>query len=114
MAFACSRFSSNAQVMAAAANNPPLKQGTQGEGVRILQLALVDLGFPMPASTGASGSLPDGVFGSETARVVSDFQRRFGLQVDGEAGTETLTQLDRSIAALSEATAQAEPLALRK
>ncbi|WP_155263985.1 peptidoglycan-binding domain-containing protein [Sphingomonas segetis] len=114
MALACSRFSSNAQVLAAASNNPPLKQGAQGEGVRVLQLALIDLGFSMPASTGAGGSLPDGIFGSETARVVSDFQRMSGLAADGEAGTETLTQLDRSIAALSEAAAQAEPLPVRK
>lgn len=90
-----------------------MKQGARGEGVRILQLALIDLGFAMPASTGA-GSLPDGIFGSETARIVSDFQRSSGLQPDGEAGTQTLTQLDRSIAALSESAAKAEPVPVRK
>jgi peptidoglycan hydrolase-like protein with peptidoglycan-binding domain len=114
MVLACSRFSSNPQVVTAASNNPPLKQGAQGEGVRVLQLALIDLGFSLPASTRSEGSLPDGLFGPETARVVSDFQRAFGLQIDGEAGRETLTQLDRSIAALSEASARAAPAPVRK
>ena len=54
------RFSRNSRLQQAASNSPALKQGERGEAVVILQLALVDLGFPMPISTGDGRKMPDG------------------------------------------------------
>jgi peptidoglycan hydrolase-like protein with peptidoglycan-binding domain len=91
------RFSSCAELRAASENSPPLKAGKQGECVEILQQALIDLGFAMPVSTGAGDHAPDGIYGRETSAAVRDFQRRHGLQVDGEAGRQTLKKLEELI-----------------
>jgi hypothetical protein len=61
--------------------------------VRLLQQALIDLGFPMPISTKRYGS-PDGIYGRETARTLGLFQRKYHLHVDGVAGLHTLHKLD--------------------
>jgi Putative peptidoglycan binding domain len=102
MALGNPRFSSNAELAAAAENNPPMKRGASGEGVTILQQALLDLGFAMPVSTRARGGLPDGIFGAETEAAVLAFQRQNKLLADGVAGRMTLNQLERSIRLLSE------------
>jgi peptidoglycan hydrolase-like protein with peptidoglycan-binding domain len=99
MALTNPRFSSNPQLRAASENSPPLQQGARGEGVAILQQALVDLGFDMPNSTGQRSRLPDGIFGMETLLTVKNFQRRSGLQIDGIAGRQTLAALEKAIAA---------------
>ena len=62
-------------------------------GVRLVQQALIDLGFPMPISVKCFGS-PDGIYGNETTAKVSDFQRKNGLSADGRAGHDTLAKLD--------------------
>lgn len=38
--------------------------------------------------------VPDGDYGRATSVVVSDFQKRYNLSVDGVAGTKTLTKLE--------------------
>jgi peptidoglycan hydrolase-like protein with peptidoglycan-binding domain len=96
------RFASNAQLQAASANKPPLQQGARGEGVAILQQALIDLGFDMPNSTQQRTCLPDGIFGSETARTIKAFQRLAGLHVDGIVGRRTLDALQRLIVAAAD------------
>jgi peptidoglycan hydrolase-like protein with peptidoglycan-binding domain len=103
MALSNPRFSSNSELAAAAENQPPLRRGAKGEGVAILQQALLDLGFAMPASTRAGGGLPDGIYGAETASAVQAFQRQNQLLSDGVAGRVTLQQLETSIRLLSEA-----------
>jgi peptidoglycan hydrolase-like protein with peptidoglycan-binding domain len=103
MALSNPRFSSNAELAAAAENHPPLKRGASGEGVAILQQALLDLGFAMPVSTRARGGLPDGIYGAETEAAVRAFQRQKQLLADGVAGRITLQQLEKSIRLLSEA-----------
>ena len=60
----------------------------------ILQQSLIDLGYTMPRSTQGGTSLPDGIFGVETERVVKKFQQDHVLQPDGEAGRLTLKQLE--------------------
>jgi peptidoglycan hydrolase-like protein with peptidoglycan-binding domain len=110
MALQCARFSSEPDIMRASANHPPLRQGSHGDGVRVLQLALIDLGFAMPISTKNGASLPDGVFGAETLKTVMAFQRANGLAVDGVVGAHTLERLDKVIAAQSAAQARADAL----
>jgi peptidoglycan hydrolase-like protein with peptidoglycan-binding domain len=87
------RFVSNERLRRAAENSPVVAKGETGESVRILQQALIDLGFPLPISTRKYGS-PDGVFGDETKGAVRDFQKKFSLSVDGTVGRQTMAKLD--------------------
>lgn len=87
------RFAKNALLQLASSNNPPLARGAISEAVRLVQQALIDLGFPMPISTQRFRS-PDGIYGGETTRMVVAFQRKHGLKSDGIAGRRTLAGLD--------------------
>ena len=99
MPFQTLRFGSDPQLLAASTNKPPLQKGATGEGVAILQQALVDLGFPMPNSTAHGIRLPDGIFGTETARTVLAFQKAHHLKQDGLAGAKTLQKLEQLLIA---------------
>lgn len=90
------RLAIEAQVQAAAENRPALKIGSRGNGVSILQQALIDLGHLMPLSTQGQ-ALPDGIFGTETDRVVKKFQQGAGLKVDGVAGRLTFQKLENAL-----------------
>jgi murein L,D-transpeptidase YcbB/YkuD len=85
-------FAGNAQLQKAAENSPPLRQGATGDGVAVVQQALLEVGITMPISI-ASGR-PDGIYGDETAAAVRKFQRQVGLLADGIAGRQTLLRLD--------------------
>lgn len=77
-----------------------LKRGTTGIEVRQLQNLLNDNGFSV---------LTDGWFGENTEAAVIAAQRRFGLVVDGVAGSKTLAALaahDRPARLLTEAALQ--------
>jgi peptidoglycan hydrolase-like protein with peptidoglycan-binding domain len=102
MALVIPRFSTNLQLLAASENKPPLHQGAKGEGVAILQQALVDLGFNMPKSTAGGTKLPDGIYGQETVATVKAFQSANRLETDGIAGRQTLSRLEQVITASSE------------
>lgn len=68
-------------------NNPLiLKYGDRGDLVRDLQLKLRAYGV---------GVAVDGDFGPVTKRAVTDFQRKFGLAIDGIAGPMTFLVLER-------------------
>jgi peptidoglycan hydrolase-like protein with peptidoglycan-binding domain len=95
MALTSLRFSRDPQLQKASDNNPPLKRGATGQAVITVQLALLDLGFDLPITTGHGSKLPDGIFGQETDRVVRQFQQTFGLAVDGEVGRQTLQKLEQ-------------------
>jgi peptidoglycan hydrolase-like protein with peptidoglycan-binding domain len=43
-------FAASAGIQNAARNGPPLTRGSRGSAVRILQGALIDLGYKMPMS----------------------------------------------------------------
>ncbi len=60
--------------------------GTAGDRVRILQRALLALGFKTEV---------DGDFGSTTHAAVKAFQRIVGLTQDGKAGKKTLQKLEK-------------------
>ena len=70
-----------------------LTVGAKGEEVSKLQQRLKDLGY--------LSSKVDGKYGGGTKRAVIAFQRRNGLETDGEAGAETLAKLysDDAVAA---------------
>ena len=110
MPLQCARFSSEPDIVRASTNSPPLRQGSHGDGVSALQLALIDLGFAMPISTKKGTALPDGVFGAETLKTVQAFQRANGLVADGIVGAHTMDRLDKLIAAQSAAQARADTL----
>lgn len=59
--------------------------GSEGEAVRNVQQALIDLNY-------LSGKA-DGVFGDKTEEAVRRFQAAYGLTVDGLAGTQTQNKL---------------------
>lgn len=68
--------------------NQVMKYGTQGGDVYELQGRLQYLGY--------YNGLIDGVFGWQTERAVMDFQYKFGLTVDGVAGSDTKNMLVRA------------------
>lgn len=63
-----------------------IQYGAKGDRVRILQRALLALGFEVSAV--------DGDFGSSTYKAVKAFQEAVGLTVDGKAGKKTLQKLE--------------------
>jgi peptidoglycan hydrolase-like protein with peptidoglycan-binding domain len=91
------RFRCDPQLRAAANNAPPLRDGARGEGVAILQQALIDLGFEMPASTAGGWKPPDGIYGRETTKTVAAFQMINRLLADGIAGRQTLQRLEERL-----------------
>ena len=66
-----------------------LRQGSKGERVRSLQQALISLGY-------LSGKA-DGVYGSQTRKAVTSFQKSKKLTADGVAGKKTLSALETAI-----------------
>ena len=108
MALQCARFSSEPDIVRASTNSPPLRRGSHGDGVHVLQLALIDLGFAMPISTKNGASLPDGVFGAETLKTVMAFQKANGLVADGVVGAHTMERLDKACAVQSAAQARVD------
>jgi peptidoglycan hydrolase-like protein with peptidoglycan-binding domain len=85
-------WTANARIQNAANNNPVMQQG-EGDSVavRLLQQALIQSEFPIPA--GATG-----VFGQQTASAVVAAEERFGFRTDvGLAGREVFGALDLSL-----------------
>ena len=67
-------------------NYAKLVYGASSSRVRILQKALMALGFEV--------SKADGVFGTSTYAAVKEFQKTVGLEADGKAGPLTLQKLE--------------------
>ena len=67
-----------------------LKPGDTGSQVKLLQEALVTLGF--------LSSKPDGVYGPVTQNAVEKFQLSAGLTADGIVGPQTLNELQKQLA----------------
>jgi peptidoglycan hydrolase-like protein with peptidoglycan-binding domain len=63
-----------------------LQRGSEGEDVKDVQKALIELDFK-PGE-------PDGVFGTFTDSAVKQFQRWAQIAVDGIVGPETQDRLD--------------------
>lgn len=69
-----------------------VRKGSFGTQVQRLQKALIGLGF-------LSGSA-DGHYGPLTQEAVRQFQKAYGLSVDGSAGKHTMTALKNAVVAL--------------
>lgn len=67
-----------------------LRLGAVGEDVKQLQLALAKLGYPLRGT---------GYFGTATDTAVEQFQRKAGLDPDGDVGTMTARAIDTALAA---------------
>lgn len=113
MALTSMRFGSNARLLAASENKPAIRVGEKGDAVAIVQMALVDLGFDMPKTTGNGKKLPDGVFGAETDAALKAFQKANSLTADGVAGKQTLSALEALTMELSARQSAAQALAMR-
>ncbi|MBI3863464.1 MAG: peptidoglycan-binding protein [Planctomycetia bacterium] len=87
------RFAGNQRLQEAARNAPPLSGRDCGTPVRLVQQALMDLGYSMPISNKKHGS-PDGIYGQETKKTVHSFQQKYHLQIDGITGKQVMTKLD--------------------
>ena len=89
------RFRQEVDLNAVAAGRKALRRGARGRNVHLIQMALLDLNFRMPISTGSNDFSPDGIYGAETERVVKEFQRTVpGLNADGVVGQHTMGALD--------------------
>lgn len=69
-----------------------LRRGSSGTQVKHLQRALIGLGY--------LDGMADGQYGSKTAAAVREYQRDFGLGVDGNAGKNTMTSIKNTVVAL--------------
>jgi hypothetical protein len=67
------------------------------QAIRLIQMALVALGHPMPRSTKPNGTL-DGIFGAETHKGVVAYQLKNGLSADGVVGKNTVSRMDGQVA----------------
>jgi hypothetical protein len=73
-------------------NSSAMRKDEVNEGVKTLQRALRDLGYPMPISFEDGDA--DGIFGDETLATVKQFQIDQGIDHGGVVGRETLRKLD--------------------
>lgn len=89
------RFASNTRLQQASTNTNPIRRGSVGSHVAIVQQAFIDLGLVMAIST--KKGAPDGIFGGETESRVWQFQARTGLTKDGVIGRETMAKLDELV-----------------
>lgn len=76
------------QAQAKAYKPTTLYNGCSGEEVRVLQQALIDLGYYEGTA--------DGTFGDQTEAAVRAFQSANGLKADGLAGTKTRLKLEKA------------------
>lgn len=93
MALTSPRFAGNDRLQKAALNKPAMGRGEVGEAVRIIQQALIELGYWMDISVKRFAT-PDGIFGRETEARVREFQSGHDLFPDGIVGQFTLAKLD--------------------
>jgi uncharacterized protein (TIGR02594 family) len=77
-----------------------LRMGDEGPLVRIVQLALARLGYPLRGS---------GSFAGKTLSAAKNFQEAHDLEVDGEIGKETAQAIDRVLAERNSTTAPSAP-----
>ncbi|MBO9541828.1 murein L,D-transpeptidase [bacterium] len=80
------RFADAPELRAAMAGQA-VRLGAKGEGVKAVQVALLDLGFALPAGA-------DGAFGAQTTLALKNFQASQGLPKTGELDAATMRSLD--------------------
>ncbi len=98
MALTSPRFKNEIQLARIESGHDVLTRGATGRHVHLLQMALIDLGFPMPISTASQDFSPDGSYGRETEAAVAAFQRKNPvLKQDGKIGQKTIREIDKQI-----------------
>jgi peptidoglycan hydrolase-like protein with peptidoglycan-binding domain len=112
MTLASKQLADSPTLQKAVNNAPPLAYGASNEGVAAMQRGFIDIGYPMPISTGNGSKPPDGIYGQETGHVLRQFQRDNDLVADGIAGKLTLTCLDDLLLADANYSAAAENAAI--
>ena len=101
----------NAHVRGITASYPgtPLRQGSTGPNVVVIQVALNRIAQSYPAIPKIPAA--DGIFGSRTAATVRSFQQIFGLTPDGIVGPATwyaIIRLYTAVTSLSELRSQGQ------
>jgi hypothetical protein len=84
------RFSETPDLESAKDDKKHLQKNSTGLSVRILQQALLDIGYSLPKYG------VDGVFGEETEIAVKEFQKANSINDDGIVGSKTMQLLDIS------------------
>ena len=77
-----------------ASNGATIRKGSRGSHIHLVQMALIDLGYPMPRSTGGPRYSPDGAFGNETEEKLLSFQESNNITTSGVNDQETMLALD--------------------
>ncbi|MDX2416796.1 MAG: peptidoglycan-binding domain-containing protein [Xanthomonadales bacterium] len=77
-----------------AANGATIREGSRGSHIHLVQMALIDLGYPMPRSTGGRRYSPDGAFGNETKEKLLSFQESNNIATSGVIDEDTMLALD--------------------
>lgn len=93
MALISPRFTSSRKLLDTQMGRP-IRQGAKGRSVHLVQMALLDLGYRFPMSTGSQGYSPDGDFGNETVQRLKDFQRDNHIPQSGAIDADTMRKLD--------------------
>ena len=75
MSLTSPRFTSSDTLKKVDANLAVLQKGSEGRAVHLVQMALLDLGYKLPLSTGKKNYSPDGIYGEETKQAVKKFQQ---------------------------------------
>ncbi len=93
MALTSPRFIHKSRLVRAS-NGNTIRKGSRGSHVHLIQMALIDLGYPMPRSIGGSRYSPDGIFGNETKEKLIAFQNANNIDPSGNVDRETMLALD--------------------
>lgn len=70
-----------------------------GDGVKEIQLMLLELGYTLSNNPNDKTKGADGIYGALTKKAIINFQEAQGLKADGLAGTATINALKRASAA---------------
>lgn len=100
-------FASSEQIKKAANDAPPLKKGSTGLGVKMLQIALAGMGYEMKFSK--TGGEPNGIYDDEVHKAVAQFQADHGMMANGVADSKTIIKLDILADALIPKKPKAQP-----
>jgi hypothetical protein len=94
MSLTSPRFNSSRRLINAAGGQTIRQGAPSGRAIHLVQMALIDLGYPMPRSTGSQGYSPDGDFGNETREKLIEFQNANNITPSGAIDRDTMLALD--------------------
>lgn len=80
--------------LVSASEGVTIRKGSRGSHIHLAQMALIDLGYPMPRSTGGARYSPDGIFGNESEEKLIAFQDANNITPSGVIDRNTMLALD--------------------